>query len=60
MSGVFKDHKKHYDKQEYSMILDRQVVEQKRNKMQHKFMSEEEYRLNANQLNVIFSTYRKL
>lgn len=59
MSGVFKDHKRHYNKHEYSMFLDRQVEEQKRNKMQHKYMSEEEYRYNANQLNVTPSSLRK-
>lgn len=61
ISNVFTNKRPTFDKNEYSKILDRQVEEQRMNRLkQDKYMSEEEYRYNANQLNVNFPLYRKL
>ena len=59
ISGIFRDKKPTYDKKEYSMFLDRQSEEQKKNKLSQKYMNEEEYRYNSNQLNVTTLLFRK-
>lgn len=43
-----------YNKREYSEYLKKQAEEQNERKKLHKYMSEEEYRINLNHLNVVF------
>ena len=59
ISNIFRDKKPAYDKKQYSMFLDKQHEEQRMNKMSEKYMNEEEYRLNSNQLNVHHCLFRK-
>lgn len=57
---MFKPRNLSYDKKEYSEYLRRQAEEQKKRKEYSKYMTEEEYRLNLNQLNVINFLFREL
>jgi hypothetical protein len=59
ISNVFREKKPAYDKKEYSMFLDRQSEEQRMKRLSQRYMSEEEYRYNSNQLNVPISRCRK-
>ncbi len=52
ISGIFREKKAPFDKQQYCSFLEKQAQEQRLNKHQQHYMSEEEYRLNANQLTV--------
>jgi hypothetical protein len=53
INGIFREKKAPFDKQQYSQFLEKQAQEQRLNRQQQHYMSEEEYRLNANQLTVI-------
>lgn len=52
ISNIFRERKAPFDKKEYSLFLERQAEQQRLSRRQQQFMSEEEYRLNANQLHV--------
>lgn len=54
IGNIFREKKAAFDQKEYASFLTRQAEEQRNSRIQQKFMSEEEYRLNANQLNVIY------
>lgn len=60
IGNIFKEKQSPYDKRQYSEYLKRQADEQNQRKMRHKYMSEEEYRINMNQLNVLRLLFRKL
>lgn len=59
-NSIFRERKASVDKKEYNSYLQKQAEEQRLNKLQQHYMSEEEYRLNANQLNVNLQIFRKL
>jgi hypothetical protein len=59
IGNMFREKKAAFDKKEYAAFLAHQAEEQRNNKLQQRFMSEEEYRLNANQLNVHPNLFRK-
>ena len=52
IGNLFREKPSPYNKKEYSEYLRRQAEEQSSRRMKDKFMSEEEYRINMNQLNV--------
>ena len=52
IGSLFREKPSPYNKKEYSEYLRKQAEEQSNRKMKEKFMSEEEYRINMNQLNV--------
>jgi hypothetical protein len=52
ISSIFRERKAPFDKKEYSLFLERQAEEQRLTRRQQHYMTEEEYRLNANQLHV--------
>ena len=54
IGNIFRERAASYDKAKYVEELRMQAEEQKRKKKLENYMSEEEYRLNMNQLNVIF------
>jgi hypothetical protein len=58
INNIFQSKRPTFDKQEYSKILERQAEEQRLNRLkQDKYMSEEEYRYNSNQLSVLISLF---
>lgn len=60
INNIFQSKRPTFDKQEYSKILERQAEEQRLNRLkQDKYMSEEEYRYNSNQLSVLISLFQK-
>ena len=54
IGNIFRERVASYDKAKYVEELRMQAEEQRRKKKLENYMSEEEYRLNMNQLNVIF------
>ncbi len=56
---MFQDKKKYFDKRQYQNYLKNQMEAQKRNKMSQQFMTDEQYKLNINQLNVILYIKQK-
>lgn len=53
IQNVFREHPPAYDKNKYYEELRMQAQEQKQRKRQANFMTDEEYRFNRNQLNVL-------
>lgn len=53
LGGLFKDKPASYDKRAYSEYLKKQAEEQTNRKKKDQLMSEEEYLINMNQLNVL-------
>lgn len=52
ISNIYREHPPSYNKLQYEQELRKQAEEQQRRKKNLDYMSEEEYKLNANQLNV--------
>lgn len=59
ISDLYRAHPPAYDKNKYYEDLRKQAEEQRNRKKQANYMSDEEYKLNINQLNVKEVVFRK-